>query len=244
MREHQAELARVSRLSVAGEMASALAHELNQPLTAIMAYARGCMHLLADPTSDRELTREAFEEVIRQTDRAGTIINRLREFLRQGTSHRSTVPVVELIEEALELARAEATQNGVEIRAHLAPDLPSVLVDRVQIEQVIINLVRNAVEAMVGADTRVREILIEARPAPEGVELVISDTGPGISGEVAARLFEPFITTKPRGMGLGLPISRSIAEAHGGHLQLADGSTGAAFSLMLPTGRAGDDDAR
>jgi PAS domain S-box-containing protein len=236
-RAHAAELAHVSRLSLAGEMASALAHELNQPLTAIVAYARGCLRLLKAPEADRTLTAAAFQQVVQQAERAGAIIGRLREFLREGATHRSTTGIGELIEEALGLAQVEAAQNGVEIRVRVAPGLPNVLVDRIQIEQVLVNLVRNGIEAMLAARGERRLITIEARGAAGGaIELTVADTGPGVAEDVAARLFDPFVTTKPRGMGLGLSISRSIVEAHGGQLQLRPRHAGGAvFAFTLPS---------
>jgi two-component system sensor kinase FixL len=233
-REHEAELAHVSRLSVAGEMASSLAHELNQPLTAIMAYAQGCRRLLGGVAGVPDPVRAGFDAVVQQAERAGAIIQRLREFLREGTARRSTVAVDEIVREALGLAEIEAAQNAVAVRVEIAPDLPMVVVDRIQIEQVLVNLVRNAVDAIVESACPERDILITAGRRDELVEICVADTGPGVSPEIAERLFQPFVSSKPRGMGLGLSISRTIIEAHQGTLSWQKRDRGAAFLFTLP----------
>ncbi len=243
-REHQAKLARVSRISLAGEMASALAHELNQPLTAIVAYARGCARLLSQTAPDVRLVREGFDHVVQQAERAGIIINRLREFLRDGSRHRTTVEVGALIEEALSLVQAEATLVDVDLRVRLAANLPTVVVDPIQIQQVLLNLVHNAIEAMIAAKSGRRNISIEARALGPGlVEITAADSGPGIPDEIAPRLFDPFVSSKPRGMGLGLSLCRSIIEAHGGQLRAASNpGGGATFSFTLPSSATGPGD--
>jgi two-component system sensor kinase FixL len=235
-REHQAEFAYFSRLSTAGEMASALAHEMNQPLTAIVAYARGCLRLLRTPRPEPSMLLEGIDRIVEQGERAGEIINRLREFMRSGESHQTTVEVVEIVEAAAALAQVEATQNGVGITVRLDECLPPILVDRIQIEQVLLNLLRNATEAVVAANCEQRKILIEARRIDEDtIEITVADTGPGIAADIEPRLFHPFVTTKDHGMGLGLSISRSIIEAHGGSLRLVARTGGALFALTLPT---------
>ena len=234
-REHQAELAYFSRLSTAGEMASALAHEMNQPLTAIVAYARGCLRLLRAPTPEPNMLREGIDRIVEQGERAGEIINRLREFMRSGESQQTTVDVLEVIEAAAALAQVEATQNGVAITMRLEENLPSILVDRIQIEQVLLNLLRNATEALVAANCERREIIVEARRTGEdAIEIIVADSGPGIAADIEPRLFHPFVTTKDHGMGLGLSISRSIMEAHGGSLRLIPHTSGALFALTAP----------
>jgi two-component system sensor kinase FixL len=236
VREHQSELAHVSRLSLAGEMASALAHELNQPLTAIAAFARGCLRLLARPPAEPVLLREGIEHVVHQSERAGDIIERLREFVRTGTCQRSVVEVKALVDGAVALALIEARQNGIDIEVKVAPDLPPVLADRIQIEQVLINLLRNGADAILSGGGEMRMLGVEARAiSDDKVELAVTDSGPGIGAEIAEQLFEPFVTTKPNGMGLGLSISRSIVEAHEGSLRLAHrDDTGATFVFDLP----------
>ncbi len=235
-RQRQSEVAQVSRLSLAGEMASALAHEINQPLMAITTYARGCLRLLRQTLLEPSVLREGIEQVLLQAGRASDIIVRLREFVRTGASQRSSVDVKSLLDAAVALAQAEATQNGIDIEARVAVDLPNVLADRIQIEQVLLNLLRNAMDAIVSADTDRRTIVIEAKSlSGKALEISVADTGPGLAEEVASRLFEAFVTTKPHGMGLGLSISRSIVEAHDGHLRLHRTSgSGAVFAFDLP----------
>jgi two-component system sensor kinase FixL len=239
-RQHQATLAYVSRLSTAGEMASALAHEMNQPLTAIVAYARGCSRLLRTPRLERDMLHEGIDRIVEQGERAGEVVNRLREFMRSGESHRTTVEVAEIIEAAVALAQAEATQSGVDIKVmRLHQSLTPVLVDRIQIEQVLLNLLRNATEALVAADCERREIVVESQSTGDDtIEISVTDTGPGIAEDIVSRLFHPFVTTKEQGMGLGLSISRSIAEAHNGSLRLVPRTNGAKFALILPTSDA------
>jgi len=242
-RAHQSELAHVSRLSLAGEMASALAHELNQPLTAIAAYGRGCLRLLRQPAPEPLLLREGLEQLVGQAERAGDIISRLREFVSSGTTQRRLVAVGTLIESAVALARIEAAQNGIDVRVRIEPDLPPVRADRIQIEQVLLNLLRNGMEAILGADVADRVLTVEAaRTSGGAVEIAVADSGPGVGAELAAQLFEPFVTTKPLGMGLGLAISRSIVEAHQGRLRFVrrDG-TGAVFAFELPAHEEADD---
>ena len=236
-RQHQAELAHVSRVSLAGEMAGALAHELSQPLTAIAAYARGCLRLLAGPVPESETLYEGVSSVAEQAERAGDVLGRLREFVRGGESRRDFVAVGPLIDAAVSLARVEAIQNEVEIEARVDPGLPPVLADRIQIEQVLLNLLRNAIDAIVSTDSPERLIDVEARcKSRRAVEISVADSGPGIGVEVANRLFEPFVTTKPEGMGMGLSISRSIVESHGGKLRILQSvSSGATFVFDLAT---------
>ena len=236
-RQHQAELAHVSRISLAGEMAGALAHELSQPLTAIAAYARGCLRVLGGKAPEPEMLYEGVSEVAEQAERAGDVLGRLREFVRGGEPRRAFVEVAPLIHAAVSLARAEATQNEVEIDARLESGLPPVLADHVQIEQVLLNLLRNALEAIATADSQQRLIVVEAHyNSRRAVEISVTDSGPGISTDVANRLFEPFVTTKPEGMGMGLSISRSIVASHGGKLRmLRRVGPGATFVFDLPT---------
>jgi len=236
-RQHQAELAHVSRVSLAGEMAGALAHELSQPLTAIAAYARGCLRLLAGRAPEPATIYEGISEVVQQAERAGDVLGRLREFVRGGAWRRTFVEVGPLIDAAVSLARIEAIQNEVEIEARIDPDLPPVLADHIQIEQVLLNLLRNAIDAIAAADSPERLIVVEAHcKGGRTVQISVADSGPGVIPEVANRLFEPFMTTKPEGMGMGLSISRSIVESHGGRLQMLQRvDSGATFVFDLPT---------
>ena len=241
LQELQSELVHVSRLSAMGEMAAALAHELNQPLGAIANYTNGCKRLLAhpDPAAIAK-TLEVLDKAAEQALRAGQIIRRLREFVARGETEKRVEPVARLIEEASALALVGAGEQGIKARVALAPDTNSVLADRVQVQQVLVNLMRNAREAMQNSERR--ELTVEAQPlSPDLVVIAVSDTGPGISDEVADRLFQPFVTTKATGMGVGLSICRTIVEAHGGRLTAErNGDGGATFRLTLPAAHNGD----
>ena len=235
-RQHQTQLAHVSRVSLAGEMAAGLAHELSQPLTAIIAYARGCLRLLAGSMPDRALLSEGVAEVVQQAERASDVLDRLREFVRGGEFRRGLTEIKPLIEGAVNFTHLEAVQHDVEIEATIDPGLPAVLADAVQIEQVLLNLLRNAMDAMEAANTERRLIVIKARRNnKQSVEISVADTGPGVAVEVTDTAFEPFVTTKPLGMGMGLSISRAIIESHGGCLRMAHGvGSGATFLFDLP----------
>jgi PAS domain S-box-containing protein len=239
-REHQAELAHVSRVSLAGEMAAGVAHELSQPLTAITAYARGCLRLLGESVTEPALLHEGLTEVVQQAERAGDVLDRLREFVRGGGYRRALTEVEPLIDSVLGLTRVEAMQREVEIKARIDHDLPAVLADRVQIEQVLVNLLRNAMDAMEAVNTERRSIVVEARrKGNHAIEISVADSGPGVAAEVTDTIFEPFVTTKPNGMGMGLSISHSIIESHGGRLRMARGTlSGAIFIFDLPTAEA------
>jgi len=233
----QTELLHVSRLSAMGEMASALAHELNQPLTAIMNYIRACRRMLGAGETER-LPRalELMDKTVDQAARAGQIIQHLRRFIASGETERSLEPLSEVVEEAARLALIGASARGIAALFELERDLPPVMIDKIQIQQVVINLVRNAVDVL--ADAPRREITIRTRrPAPDWVEVTVSDSGPGLPAAVAERLFEPFVTTKPQGMGIGLSISHSIIEGHGGSLGAsANPGGGTTFRFTLPVG--------
>jgi two-component system sensor kinase FixL len=239
-RRHEAELAHVSRVSLAGEMAAGLAHELSQPLTAITAFARGCLRLLAAPAPDPALLHEGVTEVVQQAERAGDVLDRLREFVRGGENLRALTVVAPLIDAALSLVHMEAMQQEIEIEARIDPGLPPIVADRVQIEQVLLNLLRNAMDAMETASAERRLIVIEARrKGTRAIEISVADSGPGVAAEVTDTIFEPFVTTKPDGMGMGLSISRSIIESHGGSLRMARGvRCGGIFSFDLPSAEA------
>jgi PAS domain S-box-containing protein len=236
-RQHQAELAHVSRVSLAGEMAAGLAHELSQPLTAIIAYARGCLRLLAGPVPEPALLHEGIAEVVQQAERAGDVLDRLREFVRGGEFRRALTEIKPVIDGAVSLIRSEAMQQEVVIRATIVPNLPVILADSVQIEQVLLNLLRNAMDAMEAANTERRSIIVEARRSGKHtVEISVADSGPGVASEMTDTIFEPFVTTKPLGMGMGLSISRAIIESHGGKLRMARGAqSGAIFIFTLAT---------
>ncbi|MCO5084519.1 MAG: PAS domain S-box protein [Rhizobiaceae bacterium] len=235
LQEIQGELARLARLNELGEMASTLAHELNQPLAAIANYTQGCVRLLRN-MDDAVAVRmkEALEETARQSLRAGGIIRHLREFVMRGETEKAPEDIRKLIEEAGALALVGSRERGVRSVFDFSPGVATVMVDRVQIQQVLINLMRNAMEAM--RDSERRELVIRTSSGDEGsVVIEVSDTGPGISDEIAARLFQPFVTSKPGGMGIGLSISRRIVEAHGGELSASrNAEGGATFRFSLP----------
>jgi two-component system sensor kinase FixL len=218
LQELQAELVHISRLTAMGEMASTLAHELNQPLTAIANYLKGSRRLLADSADPAApQLRGAMEKATEQAIRAGQIIRRLRDFVSRGETERRVEHLAKLIEEASALALVGAKEHGIRVTFRLDPQADMVLADRVQIQQVLLNLMRNAVDAMVDADRR--ELTVSSRALPEDlVEIAVADTGPGIAPEIAGQLFQPFVTTKREGMGVGLSISSTIVEAHGGRI--------------------------
>jgi two-component system sensor kinase FixL len=238
VQELQSELTQVSRLTEMGQMASALAHEINQPLTAATNYLEAARRLLAR-AGDAASARAAgiLENASAQVVRAAQIIYRLREFLGKGERERRPVPLGRLVEEASALALIGAHDGGAKIDLRIAPLLPELAVDRVEIEQVVVNLVRNAIEAMEGEARQ--ELTVTAAPRDgDVVEISVADTGPGIAPEIAARLFQPLVTTKPHGMGLGLSICRAIVEAHGGALTAeANPGGGAVFRVTLPVVR-------
>jgi C4-dicarboxylate-specific signal transduction histidine kinase len=243
-RQHQAELAHAARLNTLGEMAAGLAHELNQPLAAIVNYARGCALRLRAGEVDREQLIEVIEEMSEQALRAGEVLRRIREFARSGELHRERLDPNELVREAARLAAVDARRLGVAMHLEPCADAPAVDVDRIQVEQVILNLVRNGFEAMQGAPRRPRELAIRTSTTALGdIEIAVSDTGAGLPEDVAVRVFDPFFTTKPDGLGLGLAISRTIIEAHGGRLWASNGSPGATFRFTLPAATAREADA-
>lgn len=242
LEEVQAELARLARLNEMGEMASTLAHELNQPLSAVANYVQGCRRLVDRiEAPETEQLKMALDETARQSLRAGQIIRHLREFVSRGETEKETMSARALVEEAAALALIGSRELGVRARFDFAFDA-TVVVDRVQIQQVLTNLMRNAMEAM--RDMERRDLTIttgraggDADPDGPGIAIEVSDTGHGIPEDVAAELFKPFMTTKPGGMGIGLSICRRIVEAHGGELtmrQRPEGGTTFRFTLPLP----------
>src|SRR6516162_8026502 len=210
LQELQSELVHISRLTAMGEMASALAHELNQPLSAIANYLKGSRRLLENSTDERAGTlRDAMDKAADQALRAGQVIRRLRDFVARGESERRVESVKKLIEEASALALVGAKDQGVRVRFQFDPAVDRVLADKVQIQQVLLNLVRNAIEAMEASSRR--ELVISAAPADDHmIAISVADTGCGIAPEMKTELFEPFMTTKQHGMGVGLSISRTI----------------------------------
>ncbi len=237
LQELQNELVHVSRLTAMGEMASTLAHELNQPLSAIANLLTGSRRLMdRGREADQAKIRDAIDRAAAQALRAGEVIHRMRDFVRRGASERDAESLSKLIEEASALALIGEKERQVDVRLNLDPKADAVFADRVQVQQVLLNLIRNGIDAMQVQDPKKRGLLISTGLTDEGWSRVsVADTGPGIAPEVLERLFQPFMTTKPQGMGVGLSISRSIIEAHGGRIWAeANPAGGALFHFTLP----------
>jgi two-component system sensor histidine kinase TtrS len=239
-RRHLDQLAHVTRLSSMGEMASAIAHELNQPLTAIVNYSRACIRLLRSGRATADEILGSMDQAAAQAERASEIIRHLRAFVRKDEAQLAPVEINYLVNEVVRLVRPDARQSAVAIVTDLADGLPPVLVDNIQIQQVLVNLVRNAVEAIASGDADRREVRVATRRAPDGaVEVAVEDTGPGFDDATAEKLFDAFYTTKPQGMGIGLAISRSIVEAHRGRIWASgEPGRGARFCVALPAAEA------
>jgi two-component system sensor kinase FixL len=240
LRELQAELVHVARLSAMGEMASALAHELNQPLTAIINYAQAARRALGSADDARQSALASLlDKASQQATRAGQIIHRLRQFIAKGETERALEDLNAVVEEASALALIGTAGKRIAVRRAFAADLPPVLIDRVQIHQVVTNLLRNSIDAL--AEVERREIVLATRRAgPDAIEVTVADSGPGLDPALAGRLFQPFVTTKPEGIGIGLSICRSIVDAHGGRLWAsANPEGGTTFHIRLPILRAG-----
>ena len=218
-----------------GEMASAIAHELNQPLSAIASYSTGCVNMLQAGTAVSGEICEALEKTAQQAQRAGRIIRRVHEFVRKSEPTRSRMRLNAVVEEAVGLAEAEARKRRVKIVPQLSQDDPELTADPLLLQQVLLNLVRNGMDAMAGTPREVREITITTERGASTVTVRVADRGGGISPDVQQQLFEPFFTTKPDGMGMGLNICRSILELHQGHVWAEPNpSGGTVFSFSLP----------
>ena len=246
LHEVQSELLHISRLSTMGEMASTLAHELNQPLAAIANYLQGSRRLLKDsPDTRAPLILDALDKAAEQAVRAGDVIQRLRDFVARGETERRIESIKKLLEEASALALVAAKEKSVRVSFELDPAVDLVLVDKIQVQQVLLNLLRNAIEAMESSDRR--ELAVTTAPAGDGMMTIdVADTGCGIAPEIAPRLFLPFVTTKRQGMGIGLSISRTIIELHGGQMTVQPnpgGGTIFRFTLRAVTPEEMIDDA-
>lgn len=234
LQELQGELVHMARLTSMGEMASALAHEINQPLSAVANYLKGSKRLLQDPELDKALLEEALNKAGDQALRAGAIIRRLRDFVARGETERQVEDLNRMVEEAAALALVGVREIGVSVRLDYDPAVRLVLADRVQIQQVLVNLIRNAVDAMESLPRR--DLTISVGRHDDLALVSVADTGAGIAPEIAENLFAPFMTTKRDGMGVGLSISRTIIEAHGGRLWAEDTQGGGAtFKFTLKT---------
>jgi PAS domain S-box-containing protein len=234
-RKAQAELAHVTRVMTMGELAASIAHEVNQPLSAIVNNGSACLRWLAGDSPNLDEAREAAQDIIREGSRAGEVITRIRAFLRRTETEKGQLNINQTIRDVVILTRNEAAGKGVLLRMELAADLPDVLGDRVQLQQVILNLVMNGVEAMASVTDRPRELSICSRDYESDQVLVaVRDSGIGFNGQDIEEIFNAFYTTKPQGMGMGLAISRSIIEDHGGRLwAISNDGPGATFQFTL-----------
>jgi PAS domain S-box-containing protein len=235
-RQAQAELAHANRVAIIGQLTGSIAHEVNQPITATVIGAQAALQWLDRQPPDLDEVRESLTQIVNDGTRAGEVVRRIREHIRKSPPRRELLEISTLIREVVEFARSETKERLVSVKAELADGLPLVLVDRVQVQQVILNLVINAIEAMSGVSEGARELLISTGSAESGDVLVtVRDTGPGLLPAVYERIFEAFYTTKPAGLGMGLSICRSIIDAHGGRLWAsANGPQGAVLQFTLP----------
>lgn len=241
LQELQAELLHMSRFTALGEMASTLAHEINQPLTAITNYLKGCRRLLAESKDEgAAMLRNAVEKAAEQALRAGQVIRHLREFVARGESERRVEHLPKLIQEASALALVGAKERGVRVSYQFDPAAELVLADRIQIQQALLNLIRNAIEAMESVPRR--ELVVATRATGDGMAAVsVTDTGPGLAREVTEQLFQPFVTTKKHGMGVGLSICRTIVEGHGGRIT-AESAPGKGTSFRFTLRMVGNEE--
>jgi PAS domain S-box-containing protein len=237
LREAQADLAHINRVTAMGELSASLAHEVNQPIAAAVTDANTCLRWLTRDRPDLEEARQAASRTVKDATRAAEIITRIRSAFKKGSVERALVDVNQVIQEMIMLLRRETMRNSVSVRTELAPDLPQVMGDRVQLQQVLMNLMINGIEAMKDVDGP-RELAVKSRRAEDEQLMVsVSDTGVGLPAQQADQIFDAFFTTKPDGTGMGLRISRSIVESHGGRLWTAGNSPrGASFHLTLPSG--------
>lgn len=235
----QQRMTRVSHLATLGEMAGAIAHEINQPLAAISNFALACERLLELPEPDLAEIRGALRQIAGQAMRAGEIIRRVRELVRARETQRERADINGLIREVWALTQTDARLHGVRLSLDLDNDLPAAVVDGIQIQQVLLNLIHNAIEALTGDTGGEREVIVRSRrPAVGEIEVAVVDSGPGVDPAIAQRIFEPFCTTKTQGTGLGLAISRTIIEAHRGRLEhRPNAPRGACFVVTLPADR-------
>jgi signal transduction histidine kinase len=236
LRKAQVELAHVTRVTTLGELAASIAHEVNQPLSGIVNNSNACLRWLAGDSPNLDEAREAVRRILRDGSRASDVISRIRALVSKTVTEKSRLDVNDAIQEVVALAQGEVRRNRVALRTELAADVPLVVGDRVQLQQVILNLVMNGVEAMASVADRPRKLLIYSQQHESDKVLVaVRDSGTGLHSENLDRLFEPFFSTKPKGMGMGLAISRSIVENHGGRLwAVPNDGPGMTFEFALP----------
>jgi signal transduction histidine kinase len=236
LRQTELELARIARLTIVGELTTSIAHEVNQPLAAVVANAGAALRWLAVSPPNLEEARQAIQRVVSDGSRASEVIQRVRALMKKREPAREPVNLNELVQETIMLVKPELRRQRISLKTELTPELPLVLVDFVQVQQVLLNLVVNALDSLSIVMGRPRLLQIRThRTEPDAVQVVVLDSGVGLSPEESDRVFEPFYTTKPGGLGMGLAISRSIVEAHGGRLWAAPGlEHGAVFQFTLP----------
>ncbi len=239
LQDLQSELAHVGRVSEMGTLASSLAHELNQPLTAVASYCESARDLLGGDMDAQTVAmiREAMDEAAKQSVRAGQIVRRLRDFMSHGETERHVESLQRLINEANALGLVGSREHGIDVQVSLDPRADLVFVDRIQVQQVLVNLIRNAIDAMV--DAPVRKLSIRTARQPGFTRVTVEDTGSGINETIAEQLFQPFVTSKQNGMGIGLSICRTIVQAHGGRIWFEPANNGGtAFHFTLPSGES------
>jgi PAS domain S-box-containing protein len=234
-REAQLELAHANRVATTGQLTASITHEVNQPITAAVTYALAARRWLsAEPPNFREVDN-ALSHIVKAGNRAGEVVGRIRALIKKAPARKDAVAINDAILEVIALTRTEAANTSVSVRTQLAEGLPHVRGDRVQLQQVLVNLIINAIEAMCDVGEEERELLISTRNEPDGVSVEVRDSGPGFAPAALERVFEAFYTTKPSGLGLGLSICRSIIEAHNGRLWAsANLPRGASFQFALP----------
>jgi PAS domain S-box-containing protein len=235
LREAQTELAHVNRVATMGQLTASIAHEVNQPITAALTNASAGLRWLAAQPPDLKEIRDSFEHIIKASNQASEVVNRIRGLIKKVPEQKAPLDVNEAILETIALTRGEMRQHGILLKTELANDVPQILGDRVQLQQVILNLIMNAIEAMSETSQGPRELLVRSEiDVPDGLMVTVRDLGPGFKPESLNHLFDPFYTTKPAGMGMGLSICRSIIEAHGGRLwATANTPRGAVFQFTL-----------
>jgi len=235
LQKSQAELAHVTRVVTMGELVASIAHEVNQPLGAIVTNGHACVRLLSREVPDVDKTREVIGRMIEDGMRASEVIKRIRELLQKTSVERALLNINEMILEVIALVSSDVLRSKVELKTVLAADLPAVLGNRIQLQQVILNLILNAKEAMIGEPTR--KLQITSRKNGSSVVVAVRDTGHGLEAKDVERIFDPFFTTKAEGMGLGLSISRTIIEGHGGTLWATQNKdNGVTIQFILPAG--------
>ena len=239
LREVQMELAHANRVATIGQLTASITHELKQPMAAALTHASAALRWVDKTPPDLAEVRNALAGIVRATDRAGNVVERIGALMRKTPPRKEVLDLNQAILEVIALTHSEATKTGVTVCTQLAPCLPRIHGDRVQLQQVALNLIVNGIQAINDVADGQRELLIITEGTEDGVRVGVRDTGPGLSPDKFERLFEPFYTTKPNGMGMGLSICRSIIEAHGGRLwATGHPSQGAVFQFMIPAGPA------